>query len=162
MITDKLSQNQFDKMGDDINDLKLNVGELKINVGSIKEDISEMKDNVTNAVDRMSETLVVMAGVTEKLNHNMEEHKTIHGRIDGLSNKQEILADEVHRMKTIHKTCSNRRQLIETEKKNSAFQIAKKRISESIYVILFLLLVFIAVEHAKDFITYIQNFQTLP
>jgi len=161
MAEDHKCDDKLERMSGYISELKVDVGELKVNVCFIKDEMSDMKDTVGTAVEKMSETLVILATVTEKLSSNVNEHKTIHSRMDTFGVKQNILSEELVRMKNIHRICSNRRQLIEDEKRKTSFYVAKKKVSELIWVILFFLVLFIMIQNAGNFLNFFKGIPSL-
>jgi chromosome segregation ATPase len=139
----------------DISELKAHVTNLEANVSSIKSDISDMKMTVSNAMEKISDSSVRMATILEKLNHNVEEHKTIHKRIDEFKDAQDYFDEDLAKLKTTHRICMEGKKIKEEQEKvseNAPWVRAKDKMIEYFFVILMCLILFTLYKNLEPFL----------
>lgn len=155
----------------DLTELKINVSKLENKIdtidntlSSIKEDTSEFKQSMSSATSQISEAMVLMATVTEKMNHNFEDHKNIYSRIEKVEDHIDTcfddyknFKDEFNKVKTIHELCIERRKVEEDTKKNSVWQKAKVKALEWFIIIVMCLTVFIMCTHFREFLDFMNK-----
>jgi len=128
---------------DELFQIKTDIADLRANVNTIKSDISEMKHSVSGAMEKISDSSVRMATVLEKLNHNIEEHKIIHKRIDDQKINIEYIEDDVETLKTTCKICQETTKIRSQTEQNSPWTLAKNKAIEYLTIGIVLLIFFI-------------------
>jgi len=87
------------------------ITELKSNVQAFKSDMSDMKNSFSLIFEKISESSTRLAVVIERLNSNLEDHKTIHRRIDEEKAGREYIEAELEKIMTSHKLCQEAQRL---------------------------------------------------
>lgn len=141
----------------DIGEVKTVVDVLKTDVAVIKTEVGIMKDSITVAVEKISDSMVALATVSEKLNSNLEEHKHINSKLEIIELEQDAQRVTVHEVKVAHENCYTRRQTEEDRRKNSPLQKAKDKIVEWTFVFLVALVVFIIYSHTATFFKWMSS-----
>lgn len=148
----------------EIIDIKTDIGELKTNVGFIKEEMHDMKQSLSVSVEKISNSMTVLATVTEKINNHANEHKNLTEKIEKISDRQDEQDEELEKHKDqlieIQKTLllfEEHRKREDEKIKNSLFVKVKDRILEYLFLILIALSVFVLAKHFNDFMSYMNN-----
>ena len=148
----------------EMNQLKLDMCELKVNVSSIKEDMSDIKHSLTSNVEDISKSLILLATIHEKQIYNIEEHKTIHNRIDDISIYyktidicQKELDKKLNILKLEHNSCVERRREDIDKRKNSPLKRAIDKLIEYGVVIIAALIVYSLIVQAPNFFHFVDN-----
>lgn len=144
--------------------LKLDMGELKVNVSSIKEDMSDIKHSLSSNVEDISKSLIMLTTIHEKQIYNIEEHKTIHNRIDDVKADtklidicQKNLDKKVDLLATEHNACVERRRTYIENRRNSPYRRAVDKCIEYGVVIIMALIVYTLIVQAPNFFTFIDT-----
>ena len=144
--------------------IKTDIGELKTNVGFIKEEMHDMKKSLSISVDKISNSMTVLATVTEKINNHASEHRNLSDKIEKLSERQDEQDEELENHKDqlieIQKTLllfEEHRKREDEKYKNSLFVKVKDRVLEYLFLILIALSVFVLAKHFGDFMSYMNN-----
>jgi chromosome segregation ATPase len=144
--------------------LKLDIGELKVNVSSIKEDMNDIKHSLSSNVEDISKSLIMLTTIHEKQIYNIEEHKTIHNRIDDMKvdvktvdNCQKELDKKVDQLTTEHKACVERRKSDIEKRKNSPYRRALDKCIEYGVVIIMALIVYSLIIQAPNFFHFMDT-----
>lgn len=148
---------EFEQLKEDIGDLKDNVNNLNTNVAVVKNEIQDMKHSVTSAIDKISDSMVSLASVTEKLNFNVEEHRIINNRIENLEESQKEQNILLIELRNSHILCSDRRKEEEEERKNSPWNKAKDKAFEYVFIAIVALVIFILASHFGEFSTFLNS-----
>jgi DNA repair ATPase RecN len=144
-------------MTDDFIQIKIDIGDLKSNVSAIKTDLTDMKHSITNAIDRISNSMAVLATVSEKLNHNDEVHREINLKIEDIIETQLEQHERLSSLQSSHEACLNTRKQLEDSKKNSPFNKAKDKLVEYLFLIIVTLVIFVLFSHFSDYIEYMNT-----
>jgi chromosome segregation ATPase len=148
----------------EITQLKMDIGELKVNVSSIKEDMSDIKHSLSSNVDDISKSLLMLTSISEKQIYNIEEHKTIHNRIDdikidvkNIDTCQKNLEKKLDLVDTEHKACVERRKSDIEKRKNSPYRRALDKCIEYGVVIIMALIVYSLIIQAPNFFHFMDT-----
>jgi chromosome segregation ATPase len=168
-------------MGDEeFGQFKTDIGELKVNVTVIKDEIHEMKVSITNSIEKISNSMTVLATVSEKLHQNHEDHKLIHTRIDNtetkfkeyyksIEDRFEEDEDNLDKVRTdlivlnsSHTQCILEKARIQADADNSIWKKTKNRFVEYIFIVIMCLTVYVLFSHFKEFISYMNTWGVSP
>lgn len=164
---------------DDYTQIKADMQELKINVKTIKEEISSMKQGVSDTMTKMTDALILLATITEKMNSNFDEHKVLHRRLDAAEHSLELVKNDIdsnlyedirdlerkvielaqkhHELELRHNNCLEGRRREEAEEKNTIVAKLKSAVVEWAGIGVIALLLYVFYTHAKDFFVFING-----
>lgn len=164
---------------DDYTQIKADMHELKINVKTIREEIAAMKQGVSDTMAKMTDALILLATITEKMNSNFDEHKVLHRRLDStehslelirndidnnvyedirrLENKINDLSHKTYELEVRHNNCLDSKRREEAEEKNTIVSKLKSVVVEWAGIGVIALLLYMFYTHAKDFFVFING-----
>lgn len=142
--------------------IQTDIGELKTNVSVIKTEIQDMKHSITNSVDKISDSMTVLATVTEKLNTNASDHKIIHKRIDDLEEDHELTKEKIDsnkntliELKLVQESLVQKIKEEDEEEKNSIINRIRDKSVEYIVMVIGGLLLYILLTNVPSFIRFV-------
>jgi dipeptide/tripeptide permease len=151
-------------MIEDFGQFKSDIGELRANVSFIKDEMHDMKYSITNSIEKISNSMTLLATVTEKLNQNFDEHKIIHLRIDKVIEEfnenydgLNLIKDELNFVKNNQISCLEKNKTKEEKEKNSILNKTKEKIIEYILIVGISVLFFVLFSHLSEYITFMNN-----
>ena len=146
--------------------IRSDISELKGNVNSIKQEIAEMRKTVSEAMTKMTDAIVSLAVLTERLHTNVEEHKILHQRIDDTKttlqdhhSELEDLKDQIQEQKMAHVALATAHANCQIEKKNSLFNKAKGKMVELMVVIFTVLMLLLIAKNSQDLLKLFLGFK---
>jgi chromosome segregation ATPase len=138
----------------DLDQIKNVIGDLKTDVAVVKTEVKEMKNSITTAVEKISDSMITLALVTEKLNNNLDEHKYINHKLEIIETEQEEQRDTLLNLKNSHDVCNDRRKTDEDRRANSPLAKARVKVVEWSFIFLVALAIFTIFNHLPDFFKF--------
>lgn len=146
----------------DFDKINNNISEVKTDVAVIKAEVGDMKSSITTSVAKISETMTTLAVLMERQKLHQEEHAYIDKKFESIDSHNEERDEEIQNIKISHEACLSRREEAEKAKLNSPMSKAKDKIVEYLFIGIIMLVLFIMYSHIDEWLDFMamQNQST--